>query len=74
VTARVRKAVRDAVKDSDLTEHKIATLAGIPKTTFGRRLDGVNPWDVAQIEAVARVIGVDPNELIPQSADQRSVS
>lgn len=77
VAARVREAVEAAIDDSDLTKHRIAILSGIPKTTFNRRIDGVDPWNVQEIEAVAQVIGVDPDDLIPQtmrSADRRNAS
>jgi hypothetical protein len=66
VTTRVRRAV----KASGIPEYTVAKLAGIPNTTFGRRLDGINPWNVDEIEAVAKAIGVDPNDLIPQSTDR----
>lgn len=62
---RVATRVRRAVLKSGFTPNRFADLAGIPKTTFNRRLDGVNPWDTEQLEAVAKVLGVEPNELIP---------
>lgn len=63
VTARVRKAL----KDSGLTDTRIAELSGIPRTTFHRRVTGVDPWNTAQLEAVAKAIEVDPDTLLTAS-------
>lgn len=69
---RIATNVRRAIKASGYTEHKIANLAGIPKSTFDRRVRGVNPWTTDELEAVADALEIDPNDLIPQTGRNRS--
>lgn len=61
IAARVRRAV----SESELSDHRVAKLTGIPKTTFDRRLDGFHPWNTEELEAVAKVLDCDPGEFIP---------
>ncbi|MFI7191409.1 helix-turn-helix domain-containing protein [Nocardia nova] len=68
---RVATRVRRAVKDSGIAPYRFARLTGIPKTTFDRRLDGVNPWDTEELEAIAKVLGIEPNDLIPPPRAQK---
>lgn len=59
--------VRRAIKSSGLSDHRVATLTGIPKTTFDRRLDGNHPWNTDELVKVAKVLDCHPSEFIPAS-------
>jgi transcriptional regulator with XRE-family HTH domain len=67
---RTTTRLRKAIKASGLSENKLAELAGIPMSTFRRRVRGINPWDTEQIEAVARVLGVTPHDLLPERPER----
>lgn len=64
-STRVAARVKEAVEASPLTVSKVVRLTGIPRTTFDRRLEGINPWDLEQLEAVAEAIDVDLDEFFP---------
>lgn len=66
VAARIRKSI----EDSDIPEYRIADLTGIPNTTFRRRVQGIDPWSLTQLAAVADVLGLDVSALT-SVADER---
>lgn len=61
---RVAARIRAAIDDKELAYTTIGELAGIPKSTFERRIKGVNPFDTDEIDAVARVLKMTPEELV----------
>lgn len=62
---RIEKRVRKAVEESNLSNLKVAKLAGIPNSTFDRLMRGINPWNTEQLERVAAALDMDPSELMP---------
>ena len=66
--------IRKAIRDSGLAEQRIAELSDIPMTTFRRRVRGVNPWTLTEISAVAKVLNIDPRELVQVDDRTREAS
>ncbi|WP_280454874.1 helix-turn-helix domain-containing protein [Nocardia brasiliensis] len=59
VAARVRSAIEAAIDRSELSVTQLADRTGIPLSTLRRRIQGINPWDIDQLEYVAEALGVD---------------
>jgi hypothetical protein len=66
----VAQRIRKAIRDSGLAEQRIAELSNIPMSTFRRRVRGVNPWTLTEISAVAKVLNVDPRDLVQGDHDR----
>jgi lambda repressor-like predicted transcriptional regulator len=62
ITPRVTTRVKTAIRKSGLSDNRVSILTGIPRTTFGRLVDGVSPWNTDQLESVAKALEVDPWE------------
>lgn len=60
------------MRESGLSDHRIAELAGIPMSTFRRRVQGVNPWTLSEIDSVAKVLHIDPDTLVRTGEDGTS--
>lgn len=57
-TPNVSDNVRAEVARAGLTHRKTATLAGIPSSTWVRRMADPSGWTIRELEAVAEVLGV----------------
>lgn len=60
---QVAEAVAAAMKAGDWSEKALAEETGIPRVTLRRRLSGASPFNVAEIAAVARGLGVTTADL-----------
>lgn len=61
---RIAARVRAAIDEKNLAYTTVGEDAGIPKTTFERRIKGINPFDTDQLDAVAAVLGMTPEQLV----------
>ncbi|MFI6215682.1 helix-turn-helix domain-containing protein [Nocardia brasiliensis] len=61
VTARVRTAIDDAGK----TGLQVSIETGIPDATLSRKLRALYPLSLTDIEKIADVLGVTPDEFMP---------
>ncbi|MBB3158233.1 lambda repressor-like predicted transcriptional regulator [Microbacterium proteolyticum] len=43
----------------------VASAAGIPNSTFGRKIDGHVEFTLGELLRVARAVGVSPSEYVP---------
>jgi predicted transcriptional regulator len=68
----VAQRIKNAIRESGLADHRIAELSGIPMSTFRRRIQGVNPWTLTEISAVAKVLKVDPRKLVQLDENERT--
>lgn len=70
-TNRVRKRVRATIAESDFREAEVARRAGWTQSYMARRLTARKPvpLSVADIEAIARVLGIPPTDLIPSDRE-----
>lgn len=64
---RVAARIRAAIDERKLAYTAVGEEAGIPKSTFERRIKGVNPFDTDEIDAIARVLKVKPESLVSDS-------
>lgn len=60
--------VRSSLILSGVSVKALAERTGIPRTTLLRRLDGHQPFTVAEVEAIAEVVGVLPESLMRGAA------
>jgi transcriptional regulator with XRE-family HTH domain len=71
-TAETAKAVNRAASASPLSQKAIAELAGIPRTTFIRKLRGSHPFNVAELAGIALALDVPVTELFGGDAVQEA--
>ena len=57
--------IRDAIKAAGRSQRWTAEAAGIPHTTFQRKLDGHTDFYLGEIRRIARALGVTPSVLTP---------
>lgn len=63
-TEQVAAAVEAARTSAGIGKDRLADQSGIPQTTLKRRLAGVSPFTVAELDAVASVLGVEIETLL----------
>lgn len=71
-TAWIAGQVRAILAQRRLTGRWLAEQMGMPPTTFSRRLNGVLPFTVDELTAVARVLGVPATSFFP-AEDRQAV-
>lgn len=59
----VTENVKRAVDDAKQTELGLSKATGIPRTTLRARLQGVKPFDVVQLAAIASALGTSVEAL-----------
>ena len=57
--------VAAAILRSGRSKASVARDAGIPNTTFGRKLDGHVEFTFSELLRLAEVLGVAPSSLVP---------
>lgn len=57
ITGRVALAARDALEKSGVSQRSAADKTGIPLVTLSRKLRGLSPFTVAELDAVAQAAG-----------------
>jgi transcriptional regulator with XRE-family HTH domain len=62
---RIAQAIRAEMLRQNLTQQELADKLGWTQRRVSYRLTGDQPIDVAELEAVARVLGVPLSALIP---------
>lgn len=63
-SARVRRQVVTAMKESGVSRNALADKTGIPRPTLNRSLDGHRPLNTDEIDAIARALGVSLGDLV----------
>lgn len=64
VSAEVAGNVRAEIARARLTQAKVATGAGIPLSSFTRRLSGQTPFSVDEVDAIASFLGLPLSTLL----------
>ena len=59
--------VAAAVLASPLSKRAVAEAAGIPATTFQRKLKGATEFHFSELLRLAEVLGVHPSKLAPSA-------
>ncbi|WP_043993636.1 helix-turn-helix domain-containing protein [Leifsonia xyli] len=67
ITEEVAYRVAAMITRQGMKKNYIAKAVGIPPTTFKRKIDGFTDFTVSEIDRIARVLGIAPAELLPQS-------
>lgn len=64
-TTRVAERVRTAMRERGIVQTALAAELGRSQTAISRRLTGEVPFDVNELDDIARVLGVDVVDLMP---------
>lgn len=64
---RVAAEVRAVLAREGITRAAVATATELPKTSLARRLAGVRPFTVAELDAIGRLVGVTGSELLARA-------
>lgn len=70
----VARNIAAAITRKDRSKKFTAELAGIPLTTFNRKINGGGDFTIKEICMVADALGVEPGELIPAALTHRSAA
>jgi len=65
VTAATNHNILLAIAKQKTTKNAVALEARIPKTTFNRKIDGVNDFTLAELGAVAEVLNLTLADILP---------
>lgn len=68
-SARVAATVSEAIEAQGQTVRGVANSAGIPRATLIRRLSGVTPFTVAELDAIASVLDVPVSTFLGDDSD-----
>jgi hypothetical protein len=71
---RVAARVREAIKDSGLSNARIAEQSGIAAVTFSRCFRGLAPWNTVQLGAIGDAIAVDPDTAFMMSRPKQAAA
>jgi len=64
----VAERISAAITRADRTRAWVARNAGIPATTFGRKLNGDTSFTVRELARIAQVLGIKESDLLPRGA------
>ena len=64
MSATITANVKAILAATDGTAADFFQLTGIPDRTGARRMAGVSDWTLPEIDAAARVLGLDPGDLV----------
>lgn len=59
----VAQTVDEAIKAGGYSQQAMANETGIPRVTLRRRLSGASPFNVSELDAIARTLGIPTKEL-----------
>lgn len=66
----VAKTVTESLKAGGYSEKAMAEATGIPRVTLRRRLSGTSPFNVSELDAIARTLGIPIRNLTdPATSD-----
>lgn len=67
VTAATNHNILLGIVKQGTTKNALASKAGIPKTTFNRKIDGKSDFTIAELGAVAEALGLELIDILPIS-------
>jgi predicted transcriptional regulator len=67
ITIEVAEKVAAAITRADRTKLSVANAAGIPPSTFTRKINGHADFSVPELARIASAIGIAPSALLPTS-------
>lgn len=66
IAERSGNLVAERMAAAGITKQQLAEKSGIPYSTLGRRINGVQAFNLAELEAIARVLKISPTALLPE--------
>lgn len=70
----VARNIAAAITQKDRTKKSVAESAGIPLTTFNRKINGQGQITITDICAVADALGINPADLAPSALTHSAVA
>lgn len=70
VAARIKRAIRQSRR----SEIFYSEQTGIALSTLRRRLAGITPWTLSEVEAVAKALDKDPDSFLASPSDPESAA
>jgi transcriptional regulator with XRE-family HTH domain len=67
-TAQVAAKVQAILDERGITQVQVTEATGIPRPTLQRRLLGASPFNVAELDALAAFLEIDPAVFIAKKA------
>lgn len=67
MTKAVANAVVEAMEERGKSQLALSEATGIPRTTLLRRLAGLSPFTVSELEAIAGYLGVSASDLVQRA-------
>lgn len=64
ITQRVNTEIRVLLARREMSKRDLAALIGMSQVAISRRMTGQIPWDLAELEMVAKMLEVDPGRLL----------
>ena len=74
ITAETADKVAAAITRSPHSKSSVAQAAGIPYTSFTRKINGHTDFTVPELARVAKVLGVPPSSLLPAAFTPAALS
>ncbi|MGG7507981.1 helix-turn-helix domain-containing protein [Plantibacter sp. YIM 135249] len=72
ITNEVADKVAATITRSGKSKLSVAEQAGIPTTTFNRKINGHGDFSLRELDLVAKALGVDPATFLPLAFRQES--
>lgn len=63
---RVAAEVRSELLRRKMTSEQVVAATGIARATLSRRLNGILPFTVGELAAIAALLAVEPSTFLPQ--------
>jgi hypothetical protein len=67
----VARRISDAIDTAERSRKWTAVKAGIPATTFARKLDGFGDFTVSEVWRIAKALELAPGDLLPDEFARR---
>jgi transcriptional regulator with XRE-family HTH domain len=61
---RVADAVRERLRELGKTQLDIVDATGIPRTTLNRRMTGLSPFTITELELIAAFLDTTPSKFL----------
>lgn len=65
VTAVTNLNILQEIKNRNTNKNAVAQQAGIPKTTFNRKVDGKADFTLAELGDIAEALGITLGDILP---------
>lgn len=74
LTIRTASVVLAAIEAAGMTQLGVSDATGIPRATLIRRLKGQSAFTIAELEAIAEVLGIAVSQLLVSAESAEAVA